>query len=258
MSNEETWRGSMQEMTTAVGVDAHTSTVWQPDAAAWVQKAIHRHGGRDRWERLRVTLSLKALTGLLPRIKGVGRTFTLPSRAEIEPARARAVFFDYPRDGSTGVFEAGRVALGDSPPAEHRASFRGFRKWRRWSPLDALYFFGYALTHYHAVPFTLLDAELRAWEARHRALTVAFPPSVHTHCAVQTFYFDESGLIVRHDYVAEIIGAWARGAHLWRDYVTVDGFPIATHRRVYARFGGVPLPLVALDARLAEPLVALD
>jgi hypothetical protein len=227
------------------------------EAIAFVNQAIQMHGGRKRWERLRPTLSLKMLTGLLPWMKGVGRTFAQPKRAEIEPSRFRAVFFDYPHEGSTGSFEAGRVALDDSPLADHRATFRGLRKWRRWSPLDALYFFGYALTHYHAVPFTLLDADIRAWDSRRRALTVAFPPAVHTHCAVQTFYFDERGLIVRHDYVAEIVGAWARGAHLWRDYVTVDGFPIATHRCVYARFGRIPLPVVALDARFAEPLVSL-
>jgi hypothetical protein len=191
-------------------------------------------------------------------MKGVGRTFPLPSRAEIAPRHARLVFFDYPHPGQAGVFEAGRVALGDSPLVEHRATFRGVRKWRRWSPLDALYFFGYALTHYHAVPFTLLDAELRAWDPERRALTVAFPEGVHTHCTTQTFYFDESGLILRHDYVAEIVGGWARGAHLWQDYVTVQGFPIATHRRVYARFGRMTAPLVALDARLPNPVVTLD
>jgi hypothetical protein len=229
----------------------------QPDAAAFLARAVERHGGRERWARLRVTLSPTSLTGLVPWLKGVGRTFTLPSRADIEPARARAVFHDYPGAGATAVFEAGRVALGGAPLAEHRASFRGARKWRRWSPLDALYFFGYALTHYHAVPFTLGDAQLRGWDARRRVLTVEFPPSVHTHCAVQSFHFDDSGLIVRHDYVAEIVGGWARGAHFWRDPVTVEGFPIATHRRVLARLGATPLPLVALDARLPRPTATL-
>jgi hypothetical protein len=207
--------------------------------------------------RLRLTLSPTTLTGLLPSIKGIGRTFALPSRVEIQPSRARAVFFDYPHAGATGTFEAGRVALGDAPPAEHRTTFRGFRKWRRWSPIDALYFFGYALTHYHAVPFTLPEAKLRAWDRRRRALTVAFPPTVHTHSAVQTFYFDENGLILRHDYVADIVGAWARGAHYWREYVTVSGFPIATHRRVHARLGRIAMPIVALDARFGEPLATL-
>jgi hypothetical protein len=207
---------------------------------------------------LHLTLSPRTLSGLLPWLKGFGHSFGLPSRAEIEPSRARAVFFDYPDRGSTGVFEAGRVAIGAASPAEHRSTFRGVRKWRRWSPLDALYFFGYALTHYHALPFTLLDAELRAWNPVRRALTVAFPPRVHTHSAVQTVHFDANGRIRRHDYVAEIVGGWARGAHVWRDYVTVDGFPIATHRRVYARIGSVALPVLALDARFDHPTLAFD
>jgi hypothetical protein len=207
---------------------------------------------------LRVTLSPTSLTGFLPWLKGVGSTFSLPTRAVIEPHRDRAVFFDYPRPGTTGVFEAGCVALGDRPPMDHRATFRGLRKHRRWSPLDALYFFGYALTHYHAVPFCLPQAELRAWDPVRRAITVAFPKSVHTHCLVQTFYFDETALIVRHDYVAEIVGTWARAAHHWRDYTTVDGVPIATRRHVLARLGGLALPIVALDARFSAPHVAFD
>jgi hypothetical protein len=220
-------------------------------AAAFLARAVERHGGRARWQRVRITLAPTALTGLVPRMKGVGRTFPLPRAMEIEPSRGRAVFHDFPDVGARGVFERGRVALGGGALAEHRASFAGVRKWPRWSPLDALYFFGYSLTHYHAVPFTLGDAQLRHWDSRRRVLTVAFPPDVHTHSRVQSFRFDDSGLIVRHDYVADIVGGWARGAHLWRDFVTVEGFPIATHRRVLARVGGATLPLVALDARLS-------
>ena len=216
-------------------------------------RAVERYGGRARWEQMTLSLSPTRLRGLLPWMKGVGRTFSLPARAEIVPARAEATFFDYPTTGGIGRFVSGRVALGDAPLAEHRATFRGLRKWRRWSPLDALYFFGYALTHYHAVPFTLADAELRHWDGRRRALTVRFPAAVHTHCPVQTFWFDESGLILRHDYVADIVGFWARGAHFWRGYTDVGGFPFATHRRVVAHYGLVLTPLVALEAHLESP-----
>jgi hypothetical protein len=211
--------------------------------------AVARYGGRERWERLRLTLRPLSLGGLLPWMKGSGRTFRLPAHAEIVPARAEATFFDYGTAGGTGRFQNGRVALNDAPLAEHRQTFRGLRKWRRWSPLDALYFFGYAMTHYHAVPFTLADAAIRAWNPARRALTVRFAPAVHTHCPVQTFYFDETGLILRHDYVADIVGGWARGAHFWRDVQDVGGFPVALHRRVVARLGTIPTPLVALDAR---------
>ncbi|HVY36560.1 MAG TPA: hypothetical protein VHM31_01455 [Polyangia bacterium] len=225
-------------------------------AEEMIARATERYGGRARWERMTLSVSPTQLRGLLPWMKGVGRTFRLPARAEIVPARAEATFFDYPTAGATGRFVAGRVALGDAPLAEHRETFRGLRKWRRWSPLDALYFFGYALTHYHAVPFILADAEPRGWDARRRALTVRFAPTVHTHCPVQTFWFDESGLILRHDYVADIVGFWARGAHYWHGYTDLSGFPFATHRRVVARVGRIPTPLLALEARFEPPSAA--
>ena len=124
-----------------------------------IARSIARHGG-ERWSRIeRLTLRPRPLSGLVPWVKGNGRTFGLPSHAELEPQIARATFFDYPRAGERGVFEAGRVALGDAPLAERRGRYRGFGKLRRWQPLDALYFFGYALTHYHAMPWTLRDAE---------------------------------------------------------------------------------------------------
>ena len=227
--------------------------------------SVARHGG-ERWSRIeRLTLRPRTLTGLVPWMKGNGRTFGLPSHAELEPQIARATFFDYPRAGERGLFEAGRVALGDAPLAERRGRYRGFRKLRRWQALDALYFFGYALTHYHAMPWTLRDAEPLALRSigRHGrddagfALKVRFPPSLHTHSPVQTVYFAPDGLIVRHDYVADIVGSVARGAHFWRDYVTVEGIPIARRRTVYVRLGRLPLPIVALDAQFETPSVTL-
>ena len=231
-----------------------------------IARSIERHGG-ERWSRIeRLTMRPRALSGLVPWVKGNGRTFGLPSRAEIESQTARATFFDYPRAGERGVFDAGRVALGDAPLADRRGMYRGLRKLRRWRPLDALYFFGYALTHYHAMPWTLPDAEPLALRRtggaardgagppdRGFALTVRFPPSLHTHCPVQTVYLAADGLIVRHDYVADIVGSIARGAHFWRDYVTVDGMPIARRRTVYVRLFRQPLPIVALDAHFEPP-----
>ena len=64
--------------------------------------------------------------------------------------------------GRRVVFSEGQVQLLDGPTilearARPRDSFAGLRKHRRWSPLDALYFFGYAVTHYHSLPFSLTD-----------------------------------------------------------------------------------------------------
>ena len=79
---------------------------------------------------------------------------------------------------------------------------------------------------------------------------VALPASLHTHNRRQTFYFDDEGLLRRHDYVAEIAGWWARGAHLWRDFVAKDGLPIPRARHVVGRFGRIAMPFVALHAEL--------
>jgi hypothetical protein len=233
------------------------------EARTLIETAIGRHGG-ERWSRIQaIELPVISLSGTLAWLKGNGSTFGAPGRVRIEPLRARVVLVDYPRPGEQGIYEAGRVALRNAQPVEHRASFSGVRKLRRWSPLDALYFFGYALTHYHSLPWSLREAEVLAVSrsghsgAAH-ALTVRFPPSVHTHSAVQTIHFAADGLIVRHDYVAEVISTLARGAHLWGDYIEVKGVPIATHRRVLARIGRQVLPLVALDARLGAPALTLQ
>jgi len=233
----------------------------ETEARTLVERAIARHGG-ELWSGIEaIDLPVLSLSGFLPWLKGNERTFGLPRVIRLEPSRSRAVFVDYPRTGLRGVYEAGRVALGGGEPVDHRASFAGLKKWRRWSALDALYFFGYALTHYHALPWTLRKARPLAISRSRQAgatdaLTVRFPPSLHTHSAVQTVHFAADGLIVRHDYVAHIISTLAQGAHLWLDYVEVKGFPIATHRRVLTRVGHRVLPLVALDARLGRPEIA--
>jgi hypothetical protein len=208
----------------------------------------------------------KALSGFLPWIKGHGRTFHLPPRAEIEPHAGRAVFVDYPAPGATGTFARGALTLTDprgdslSSTENGRAPFRGLRKLRRWSAAGALYFFGYALTHYHALPFTLgrgrpLGIHRVRFEGRGlTGIEVELPAELHTHSRRQTFYFEEDGLLRRHDYVADIVGPVARGAHFWRDFVTVGGLEMATVRHVVARLGRRATPFVALHAELALSL----
>jgi hypothetical protein len=239
------------------------NTGWTGEARALLERAVDRHGGWAAWEALAcVTLAPRRLAGMLPSLKGVGRTFPLPPRIDVFPHEHRAVFHDYPAAGGRGTFAAGSVELVDGTGAvvesraDGRARFSGWRKWRRWSPADALYFFGYALAHYHALPFTLAQGRplaLRRVRCDGRALTgvdVELPAALHTHSRRQSFYFDDDGLLRRHDYVAEIVGWWARGAHLWRDFVTAHGIVIARERHVVARFGRMTTPFVALHAEL--------
>lgn len=242
-----------------------TTTAWHGAVRTLLERSIARHGGWARWrEAGGVSLVPVSIGGALPRMKGLGRTFPVPTRIELWPREAVAIFRDYPAVGYVGAFASGAVELAsaDGPAAaratDPRRSFEGWAKYRRWSPLDALYFFGYALTHYQGLPFTLVDAQpvrLRAARVEGRrvqGVEVEIPPHVHTHSRRQTFYFDDDGLLCRHDYVAEVVGRWARGAHLWEDIGAVHGLPVARRRRVYARLGSLATPVVVLDARFSD------
>ena len=235
---------------------------WTPEATGIVERACAYYGGVDRFRSLRtIRLVPGRMSGLLPWLKGAGRTFPLPAAFAISPHERIARFEGYPDPRHVGIFHDGAVRierLDDgsvvSRPDSHRDSFRGFAKNRRWTSLDALYFFGYALTHYHSLPFSLFDARLIRTRVsgpgrdRPDVLEVELPADLPTHCQRQVFHFDRSGCLVRHDYRAEIVGSRARGAHFWNRQVSIDGFPLAMERLVLARLGSTPFPLTALCA----------
>jgi hypothetical protein len=234
---------------------------WPAAARAQVERAIEAHGGRARFSRVdRIRLGLTGVSGALPRLKGLGRTFPAPAGFEIWPHQRMTVFHGYPDADHRGRFHDGDVSLeriddgtvtAHSP--QHRRSFAGLRKLRRWSPLDALYFFGYALWHYHVMPFSLGDARFvrSVRQGGCDGVEIDFPADVPTHSRRQRCFFGPTGAIIRHDYVADIVGPFARGCHLWLDHEVSDGFLVARHRRVLVRMFGYPTPVSVLDARFS-------
>jgi hypothetical protein len=235
---------------------------WPPRARALVEKAVDAHGGRPRWQSVpSIRLSFGSAVGILPALKGYPRSFGVPRAYEIRPHDRVTIFHGYPDEQHRGRFADGDVSIeslvdGGSPveSRNHRNTFRGLAKYRRWDPLDALYFFGYALWHYHVLPFTLGDARfvrLRRCNGL-EGVEVDFPPEIHTHCQRQSFYFGGDGRIVRHDYVADVVGAWARGCHFWEVYERVGGLLVARRRRVVARVFGHPTSLTVLRVEFLQ------
>jgi hypothetical protein len=77
-------------------------------------------------------------------------------------------------------------------------------------------------------------------------LRARFREGFPTHCREQVFHIDERGMIVRHDYTAEVFGGWARAKHLCSGHRAFDGLVFPTRRRVTPRGSPGPL-LVRID-----------
>lgn len=196
-----------------------------------------------------------SLGGWLPRLKGQGRTFTLPPHVTAYPKQGRAEWRERAGGDVVQLFDA---------RAGYRRTFRGLRKLRRWSQTDVCYFIGYALASYAAVPFVLPSLKyVKAVRGRWRGeplvgVRVEYPAGAEVHSRRQNYLFDREGLLRRNDYVADVVGAIWRGAHGWDDFVTVEGLPVPTRRTVVPRLGTMALKRpVVLEAKIDQVGVLL-
>ena len=127
-----------------------------------------------------------------------------------------------------------------------RAAFRRLGRQFYWDALDFTYFGGYATWNYLVTPFIFLHdtflfealATKPADGAYALRLKVNFPPDLPTHCSTQIFCFDRDYLLRRLDYTAEVVGRWARAAHICDKYQDIDGIKFPTRRRVLPLFIG--------------------
>jgi len=236
---------------------------WPAAAQSLIRRAIDRHGGWSLWSRLRgISIDLVSLRGFLPWLKGYGHTFQLAQSLTTFPKEGRTEWREQGGPCSF-VFERGDMRLMDpvtnvvvQESRQHRRTFHGLRKLRRWTAVDAHYFFGYSFASYSAAPFILPSLIYRGpatgrWQgARLTGVRVQYPAQTEVHSRTQRYLFDASGLLCRNDYVADVVGSWAVGAHLWRDYVTIEGLPLPVRRTVLRRLGRWALPFpVVLDAK---------
>jgi hypothetical protein len=222
---------------------------------------IEAHGGLGAWSRAATIHARAAVGGLaLPR-RGQGDLFT-DTDVTLDVHRQRAIFADFTGAGRRGVYTPDRVAIEEpdgTVRAELRApreSFAGLDQAGRWDELQALYFGGYALWNYLTAPYLLTLPGVRVeqgenWDEageRWRRLRVTFPPEIATHTAEQTFYYDERGLLRRHDYRVDIQGkAPAPAAHYVEGHRTVSGLVFPIHRFV--------VPIAADNTSLPGPII---
>jgi hypothetical protein len=205
-----------------------------------LEECIAAYGGLERWrarEAVEVRVSARGLAFLM---KGNGTPLT-GARGRVRTSGQHVEFYDWPRPGETSILTSAEARIGDERRAEPRFG-------RRWDELDFLAFGGAAMWTYMSLPFVLAD--WGADELPGRRLRFRVPEPIRSHCREQTIHLDERGLIVRHDYVAESFGRWARGVHRSSDFRVFDGLPVPTRRRVrLGRLGPVVVKVDLSDAR---------
>ena len=231
-----------------------------------LNRIFDAHGGLDYWRSLSsIDLEMSA-RGFLFRAKHVAPQRHV--RLTISTRTPEVTLHDYPAAGLRAVLSGNQRVeiLGDDGTVLQtrttpRAEFTRPRRLLYWDELDFAYFCGYAMWNYTNLPFLLAEPGFTLESAPAAAgmtrLRVTFPPGLPTHSPTQEFLFDDSGRLSRHDYTAEVVGSWARAAHLCQDYRRFGGLWLPTRRRVYpAGPFNRPLPaptLVAIDIHDAQP-----
>ncbi|NTV99319.1 MAG: hypothetical protein HGA70_09165 [Chlorobiaceae bacterium] len=206
------------------------------------EKAIAAYGGRELWqkaEKLEVEVSAKGLAFVLKRRPFFNRV-KMTESVHL-PFSTLAPIGNDPK--ITGVLDGHDVRLEDRTGkviAERKNAREFFRIGRRlfwWDDLDMSYFANYASWNYFTLPALLMRDDIGWKELEPGVLEARFPESIPTHSRVQLFRFDRgSGLLLQHDYTADIISPLARASNVVLKHTrNRDGLLYPSERRVTPR-----------------------
>ncbi len=218
-------------------------------ARSLLTTVLDAHGGAERWRSFdRVTATVVS-GGFFWAMKGIDldsspRRMTSDfrrQRTRTEPFGNPDWHMTYHPDRVTIETTAGDVVAEQVAP---RDTFAGHTWETAWTPLQLGYFNGYAMWTYYNLPFLLDEPGIQATDIPSvtldgrtlAGLRVEFSAGIHTHSAVQELYFDDEGLLRRHDYRVDVAGG-TLAAHFPSDYVEVQGLRLPTRRRAYIRNG---------------------
>ncbi|EPR12449.1 hypothetical protein M527_01575 [Sphingobium indicum IP26] len=208
--------------------------------------AIAAHGGWDRWEQINELKAHFHAEGTVWHVKQWPGAYA-DMHCSISTRKPHTEFTPFLKEGQHCVWEPDSTAIvADSGELidkreNPRSFFEGHSIPTPWDEQHLVYFTGYAMWTYLTTPFLFrlpgfTSEEVEPWDENGetwRRLKVTFPEGVPSHSTQQTFYFDQSGLLRRHDYSVEIMGG-TTSANYATDHKAFDGLIFPTKRRVYA------------------------
>jgi hypothetical protein len=200
------------------------------------ERAVAAYGGADLWKSAVAINATPSARGLAFRLKWQKPFQRAKARFEIAGPKARIQPID--SEGNTGVLNGHDVAIEgkdgaimESRPAA-RQYFPNGRRLLWWDRLDQTYFACYALWNYSTLPALLLREDIFWTEESDGVLDARFPAHLPTHSERQRFRFDTTtGLLVQHDYVAEVLGGWAKASMAVLEHRLWNGIPYVSRRR---------------------------
>lgn len=228
-----------------------------------VDFAIQAHGGLDRFKSFNFLTARLRQGGALWGLKGHPSTLE-DAHVKIDLTREWASHWPFAPSGNHSIFTPERVVIEDEQGktveelVHPRPTFAGYELTTPWSDTQLGYFAGYAMWNYLTAPFLFREpgvvaTEIDNWEEAGetwRRLRVEFPDDIATHSRFQTYYFDDTGLLRRHDYEVEIQGNNS-AAHYLYDPVEVQGITLYSKMRI--------VPNTDTNVPLSEPeLVTID
>jgi hypothetical protein len=210
-----------------------------------LERAVAAHGGWDRWQKLQTVKAHVSIGGGLWQLKGWPDIFK-DAHVSVDPHQQHTEYSPFIEANRHTVFEpAGTAIVTDGgrviEQREHpRSAFEGHKATTPWDAQHLIYFASYAMWTYLTTPFLFnlpgfVTEEVEPWTGdgeTWRRLKVTFPSNIQSHSTVQTFYFDASGILKRHDYSADVIGGTS-SANYATEPRTFGGFVFPTKRRVY-------------------------
>ena len=207
------------------------------------QKAIEAYGGQDCWtgaDRLEAQFSARGLAFTLKRRPQFKRV-----KLSMDVDRPLSRITPIGKDPDiTGVLDGADVYLENAAGEivrerkNARRFFPGGRRLVFWDDLDMAYFANYAMWNYLTLPALMLRHDIDWQELEPGLLEAIFPPEIPTHSRIQRFRFDEdTGLLIQHDYTADIISRLATAAHMVLAHAESSGICYTSKRRVTPRSG---------------------
>jgi hypothetical protein len=227
------------------------------------QRALDAYGGAALWTAASTIRLVLSAGGAAFRLKWQPALVRARQEHAVHEPRVRCAGID--RAGNVGILDGPAVRL-EAPDGrsigarpEARSCFGPGRRLLWWDALDQTYFACYAAWNYFTLPALLLRQDIGWTEPAPGVLEARFPPHLPTHGPAQRFRFDAgTGLLVQHDYTAEIIGGWAKAARVVLEHGRQGGAAFPRRMRIMPRSGdGTPrrFPvLVAIEVHEFELL----